>query len=525
MFIPRGKVLYENLATTYVLVDALAADLCEGGFSGVIEVVLRDTDAHILIADGMVVGVVEQRGLKGRTGELNRRDYSKATVPEVAARARYERGRVSVYSCSADTALAVAGLAGAEQLYAQLSTDFADLEKMISKLARERDRQWFIELTLGDGGAALLHLEENRCRIITSDLETGVHESEAATLVNNPALLTLLDACNQSGGTFDVYFRSADDHLAPMEATLSASPEALPAIISSPANSSSEVEAADHAQPVPEDVSNLRAAYGSLAAAQAFEGAVDGEVGAGDPVPASALELAEARLEALRRAAGVDREEEPLHAAEPTSEPVVPNEPTVETIPPQAEPSEPQAEPSEAAESDEARAIKLLATAAAGLPRHTSGLSAIRKELQAGVDFNELTEGQIMNEVKRLLGEIARTIEDAARAIEQRDTFSIYLRAGQLKVADRYPFLDPFGAEFEYLAGEIAFVGNAAPWEFIEGFTEALKLAVEGVAQASVQGTKIRAEVADALQRLLDRNRAEFVEYGLDGSVEQIIAE
>ena len=36
-----------------------------------------------------------------------------------------------------------------------------------------------------------------------------------------------------------------------------------------------------------------------------------------------------------------------------------------------------------------------------------------------------------------------------------------------MKVADRYPFLIPFGDEFEYLAGEIAFIGTASPSPFI----------------------------------------------------------
>jgi len=188
MFIPKGKAVHENLATTYVLVDALVSDLCEGGFSGIVELVLRDADAQILISSGNVVGVLEQRGLDGKTGALNRRLYSRATVPELAARARYERGRISIFACSGETALAAAGLAGAEQLYAELSTDFADLQKMISKLARERDRQWFIELRLGDGSSALLHLKDDRCRVITSHPDSGQHEIETAGLADNPAL-------------------------------------------------------------------------------------------------------------------------------------------------------------------------------------------------------------------------------------------------------------------------------------------------------------------------------------------------
>ena len=58
MFIPRGTVLHENLATSYVLVDGLVADLCEGGFSGVVEILLRNADAHIIIARGRVVAAI-----------------------------------------------------------------------------------------------------------------------------------------------------------------------------------------------------------------------------------------------------------------------------------------------------------------------------------------------------------------------------------------------------------------------------------------------------------------------------------
>lgn len=540
MFIPKGKALHENLATTYVLVDALVADLCEGGFSGIVEMVLRDTDAQILISSGKVVGVLEQRGLDGKTGALNRRLYQRATVPELAARARYERGRISIFACSGETALAAAGLAGAEQLYAELTTDFADLQKMISKLSRERERQWFIEMRLGDGSSALLHLKDDRCRVITLHPESGQHEIETAGIADNPALAALLETCAKVGGTFDVYFRGVDDDAKPVELVLP------PPVEPETAKRAAEVEEAAPAQPpepvVPQEVEKLRAAYSSVEAAAASGAATSASAEAADrdPIPQSAREIAEARLAALSREAGVD-DPESKPVAEPVWQPVLADESLAEVFeeaevlaaPPEPIP-EPRKEEAKVSKDEAAApqdktgarkeepAVTAPAQPAAG-PRNTAGLSAIRSEVQAATDFAELTEAQIMNEVKRLGGEIARTIEDACRAIEQRDSFSIYLRAGQLKVADRYPFLDPFGAEFEYLSGEIAFIGSAAPWEFIEGLTEALKLAVQGVAQASTQGPRIRAQIAEDLQRLLEKNRAAFVEYGLDGSIDQII--
>jgi hypothetical protein len=508
MLIPRGKPVHENLATTFVLVDALATDLCEGGFSGIIEIVLRDTDAHVLIAEGKVAGVLEQRGVSGRTGELQRRGYSRATVAELAARARYERGRISIYSCSPETAVAIAGLSGAEQLYAALSTDFADLDKMISKLSRERERQWFIELAMGDGGTALIHLKDEQCRIISTHPERGEHESATAGLTNNPSLIVVLETARQTGGTFDVYFRGPEDEIAPGEVAAPAEPATAPRSEAAPAVAAPDARPSEAAA-VPASVFAGEAPAGfTEAPLEPLVEAASGE----DPIPLSPDELAEARLDALRRPPALASEE-----GENVWQPVLTEEPLPD------EDEEPELATRPEVPAEKARPV-VPALGAGQPPRHTTGLSAIRSELQATVDFTEVNEAQIMNEVKRLLGEIARTIEDAAKGVEQRDTFSIYLRAGQLKVADRYPFLDPFGAEFEYLSGEIAFVGSAAPWEFIEGFTEALKLAVEGVAQASVQGQKIRAQISEDLRRLLERNRAEFIEYGLDGAIEQIIA-
>ncbi|HEX8087312.1 MAG TPA: hypothetical protein VF762_00570, partial [Blastocatellia bacterium] len=221
MFIPRGKALHEDLATSYVLVDALVADLCEGGFSGVINIVLRDTDAHIVIARGRVAAVIERRNAPHWNGEPMAFPYLRTTVAELVATARRQRGRVSVYSYSTNTASAVAGRINAEPLYTRLSTDFADLEKMISKLARERDRQWFVELTTESGITALIHIKEGRARILISKEGAPLDEHETTDLMSSPELRDLLDESNRAGGNFDVYFKGAGDPLESFDPTLS----------------------------------------------------------------------------------------------------------------------------------------------------------------------------------------------------------------------------------------------------------------------------------------------------------------
>src|SRR4051812_31795259 len=100
MFIPRGTALHENLATSYVLIDALVADLCEGGFSGIVDIVLRNTDAHVVIVRGKVAAVIESGSAPSGSGEPLTLPYLRTTVAEIALSARQERGRVSIYSYS-----------------------------------------------------------------------------------------------------------------------------------------------------------------------------------------------------------------------------------------------------------------------------------------------------------------------------------------------------------------------------------------------------------------------------------------
>ena len=97
------------------------------------------------------------------------------------------------------------------------------------------------------------------------------------------------------------------------------------------------------------------------------------------------------------------------------------------------------------------------------------------------------------------------------------------LRAGQLQVADRYPFLDPFAGEIEYLTGEIVFVGQATVEEFIAGLTEALMLAVQAVMKSTEYPDRFRAYVNEDLQKLLARERHGLEGAGLDQMIEQMI--
>lgn len=421
MFFPPGRPVYENLATSYVLVDALVEDLCEGGFSGVVEVVLRSSDYHVIVNRGKVVAAVEQYA-EGRS--------EKTTVREVAGRSRRERGRISVVAYPLETAAIVASRVEAESLYSQLTTEFADPVRMIDKLRREQDREWFIELRLVNGTNGLIYLNADRCLVITSGHE-GVGADAELTLNE------ILDECSRIGGSFDVYFKAPE----------------------------TERVAAQFELEVEEEMPRTEA---TRLAAAAATGPV---AGAGD-LPGLPLSDSQA----------------------------APRQPAVIAAP------ERRATIESSAKESSAKPLPDLSDAAVAPP-------------EPGLEYNS---AETLAEVKRLMGEVLRTIESATGAGDLRDSFALSLRAGQLRVADRYPFLDPFGSEFEYYAGEIAFVGTAAPASFVEGLSEALRLTVESMIETSPQPARLRARIEYALWQLIEAQRDEMALYGIDKAIEMI---
>src|SRR5215468_5064443 len=113
MFTPRVSPIHRNLATTYVLVDALLDDLCLGGFSGIVEISLRDSDYRIIIGRGQVTAIADSSG----------EDCGPALIAELAARGRKERGLVSIYRCADESAWALTGRIRSKALYHRLSTE------------------------------------------------------------------------------------------------------------------------------------------------------------------------------------------------------------------------------------------------------------------------------------------------------------------------------------------------------------------------------------------------------------------
>lgn len=478
MFIPRGKLVQDNLATSYVLLDPLVEDLHEGGFSGLVEIVLRESDAYVIFDGGNIVAVLEKHG----------EAHDRADLAQISARSRLERGRVAIYAYPSGTAALLAARINAQTLYTRLSTRFTDPEKIIAKLARELEREWFIEIIAENGPRALINLREGRCRVISSSEDPRVEESSVDDLPRNLALGQVLFECRRAGGTLDVSLRRpTEDHEIEIQPNISAT--ALPPEVTQAPQSE------DSSAHVAELSAEPEATESQFVSVSTIEPVVEMDESAAleEPVVDSTNVAAEERTQEH-----VDANDDDDGAA------VRPDSSSFEIV---------ALLPGEADENDVA-----LESLADELKTLSTGDLVLAHEASAAEDV------ETMAEVKRLMAEIARTIEEAAQSVGRADGFSMCLRAAQIKLADDYPFLDPFGGEFEYLSGEVVFVGQATVREFVNGFGEALALAVRGVTQSTSYPERFRAYVAEDLRKLLGQNHAEFERLGLDQVIARLVS-
>ena len=99
---------------------------------------------------------------------------------------------------------------------------------MLAKLARERDREWLIEVAANSGTEALIYLREDDCLVVTPDGDTDV--AARASLTDSHALEDLIAESSRAGATFDVYFRRATPaRVEEVEEIQTAAPVAIPA--------------------------------------------------------------------------------------------------------------------------------------------------------------------------------------------------------------------------------------------------------------------------------------------------------
>jgi hypothetical protein len=143
------------------------------------------------------------------------------------------------------------------------------------------------------------------------------------------------------------------------------------------------------------------------------------------------------------------------------------------------------------------RIVQAAASAGATFNVHrTATHEALREsdEIMAGFDLPDLLS---------LWGKVVSKAEEAVSSELGKDVFLDAFKDTLVGKADKYPFLDPFAAEFAYRKGRIKYTGSEAT-EFSEGVADCLNSTIAGL-DAENPDKDLTAAVRSQLQSLSKR--------------------
>jgi hypothetical protein len=138
------------------------------------------------------------------------------------------------------------------------------------------------------------------------------------------------------------------------------------------------------------------------------------------------------------------------------------------------------------------------------------GGSPSRVEVQPTRDMGSIIE---------VMQEVLRRIEGLVDGLTSRKgSFVEGFKRAQVEKSERYPFLDPFLAEFEYGDGEIKLWGQTSADEFVQGVNECLVLTLEKM-PVKIARDELYARISSTIHPVVDRYQEMVESYGIKAAM------
>jgi len=469
-YIPKGKPMHEKLSTKFVRMEGLLEELQGESFNGYIMLNFPQTSGFLFIQDGKVVNAAEVSGPDQRAGM--------AIQEQLLRQSQQTKGTLSVYYLQKEIVQTLAAIADGEAVYHNLTSDWANLGKLIKKLSSER-KTYFINLAFEETARGLIYIEGEK--IEAACMTGGEH------LLGEEAINRLTQDSESTIATFSVY-RQADtgtlsqfngkeveasltrlvSQTAP-SATKSSVLPAPPASTTAPIQPSTPSIVTDVPTPAQATPASASVSTQAPTTTPYYESLLPS--GSGTPSSPSQVIEVKAKNNSFDDILEVIEVEAPVRPIVPVS----------------AQPS--------------ATGVSAAQVTPAPLPETSKS-------------------GNDMRDLMQLMSQVVAAVERGMTVAGRGSSFPTALRAGLLAVTERYPFLDPFAAEFEYQDKEIVFVGTAQPGEFASGLTEALRQMVEDLIFSS--NGRVRDYIAEELRKVEREQAADIRRFNLGNLTEKI---
>jgi len=130
MILPKGKVVYGNLNTQFIKINALLKQLAQNSFSGYVHAKFWEWEGALMIDNGRIVSGIWEHDKERLVG--------KDAINLIKSKLETEDGSIDVVAVSPEKIGLLASTAQGKTLYKDLSTEFISLRGLVNKLMSDR---------------------------------------------------------------------------------------------------------------------------------------------------------------------------------------------------------------------------------------------------------------------------------------------------------------------------------------------------------------------------------------------------
>ncbi|MBD3305617.1 hypothetical protein GF339_04490 [candidate division KSB3 bacterium] len=191
MIIPKGKVVHEDLSTSYTDIHELLRDLRQNSFTGYCQVNFWEYRGTLFLDRGRIINALEELGNERNTGER--------AIKNILAKAEQKDGAVSVFQLQDEMVATLASVLNSKVKYRDLTTELTSLEKLISKLKKEEHSGYVEVLLNGDSGDGCIYFQDGRA------MESVFRSSEGEMISGPNGFKKILGLSTEIGAVFNVF--------------------------------------------------------------------------------------------------------------------------------------------------------------------------------------------------------------------------------------------------------------------------------------------------------------------------------
>lgn len=191
MVIPKGKVVHEDLSTSYTDIHELLRDLHQNSFTGYCQVNFWEYRGTLFLDRGRIINAFEEIGNEKTIGEK--------AIKSILKRAKQKDGAVSVFLLPDEMVATLASVLNSTVKYRDLTTELTSLEKLISKLKKEEHSGYVEVLLNSDSGDGCIYFQDGRA------MESVFRASDGEMISGPSGFKKILGLSTEVGAIFNVY--------------------------------------------------------------------------------------------------------------------------------------------------------------------------------------------------------------------------------------------------------------------------------------------------------------------------------